>query len=217
MIITIDGPAGAGKSTAAKLLAKKINFQFLDTGAMYRAVALAALNSGAPLLNESTLQQILHSISIRLDENKVILNGVDVSNQIRSKETTELAGEIATSKVVRTRLVELQRIAAFEKNMVCEGRDQGTTVFPDAFCKFFLTARPEMRAQRRFIELKEKGINTTLQEILDAIITRDLRDETRKISPLAPAHDALVLDTSDMNMSKVIEIMHQEIQRRGIQ
>ena len=216
MIITIDGPAGAGKSTAAKLLAKKINFQFLDTGAMYRAVALAALNSGAPLLNESTLQQILHSISIRLDENKVILNGVDVSNQIRSKETTELAGEIATSKVVRTRLVELQRIAAFEKNMVCEGRDQGTTVFPDAFCKFFLTARPEMRAQRRFIELKEKGINTTLQEILDAIITRDLRDETRKISPLAPAHDALVLDTSDMNMSKVIEIMHQEIQRRGI-
>ena len=217
MIITIDGPAGAGKSTAAKLLAKKINFQFLDTGAMYRAVALAALNSGAPLLNESTLQQILHSISIRLDENKVILNGVDVSNQIRSKETTELAGEIATSKVVRTRLVELQRIAAFEKNMVCEGRDQGTTVFPGAFCKFFLTARPEMRAQRRFIELKEKGINTTLQEILDAIITRDLRDETRKISPLAPAHDALVLDTSDMNMSKVIEIMHQEIQRRGIQ
>lgn len=217
MIITIDGPAGAGKSTAAKLLAKKINFQFLDTGAMYRAVALAALNSGAPLLNESTLQQILHSISIRLEENKVILNGEDVSNQIRSKETTELAGEIAISKVVRTRLVELQRIAAFEKNMVCEGRDQGTTVFPDAFCKFFLTARPEMRAQRRFIELKEKGINTTLQEILDAIITRDLRDETRKISPLAPAHDALVLDTSDMNMSKVIEIMHQEIQRRGIQ
>ncbi len=217
MIITIDGPAGAGKSTAAKLLAKKINFEFLDTGAMYRAVALAALNSGAPLLNESTLQQILHSISIRLEENKVILNGEDVSTQIRSKETTELAGEIATSKVVRTRLVELQRIAAFEKNMVCEGRDQGTTVFPDAFCKFFLTARPEMRAQRRFIELKEKGINTTLQEILDAIITRDLRDETRKISPLAPAHDALVLDTSDMHMSKVIEVMHQEIQRRGIQ
>jgi len=217
MIITIDGPAGAGKSTAAKLLAKKINFQFLDTGAMYRAVALAALNTGTSSLNESILQQILHTITIRLAEDKVILNGEDVSMQIRSKETTQLAGEIATSKVVRTKLVELQRIAAFEKNMVCEGRDQGTTVFPDAFCKFFLTARLEMRAQRRFIELQKKGINITLQEILDAIITRDLRDETREISPLIPAHDAVILDTSDMHMNKVIEVMHQEIQRRGMQ
>lgn len=217
MIITIDGPAGAGKSTAAKLLAKKINFQFLDTGAMYRAVALATLNSGASSINESILQQILNTITINLADNKVILNGQDVSTLIRSQETTQLAGEIATSKVVRTKLVELQRIAAFEKNMVCEGRDQGTTVFPDAFCKFFLTARPEMRAERRFIELQEKGINITLQEILDAIITRDLRDQTREISPLIPAHDALILDTSDMQMNKVIEIMYQEIQKRGMQ
>ena len=217
MIITIDGPAGAGKSTAAKLLAKKINFQFLDTGAMYRAVALATLNSGASSINESILQQILNTITINLADNKVILNGQDVSTLIRSQETTQLAGEIATSKVVRTKLVELQRIAAFEKNMVCEGRDQGTTVFPDAFCKFFLTAKPEMRAERRFIELQEKGINITLQEILDAIITRDLRDQTREISPLIPAHDALILDTSDMQMNKVIEIMYQEIQKRGMQ
>ena len=217
MIITIDGPAGAGKSTAAKLLAKKINFQFLDTGAMYRAVALAALNTGASSFNEPTLEQILSKLTIRLEENKVILNGMDVSIQIRTKETTELAGVIATSKVVRTKLVELQRATAFERNMVCEGRDQGTTVFPAAFCKFFLTARPEMRAQRRFIELQEKGVNTTLQEILDAIISRDLRDENREISPLIPAHDALILDTSDMHMNKVIEVMHQEIQRRGMQ
>lgn len=217
MIITIDGPAGAGKSTAAKLLAKKINFQFLDTGAMYRAVALAALNTGASSFNEPALEQILSKLTIRLEENKVILNGMDVSIQIRTKETTELAGVIATSKVVRTKLVELQRTAAFERNMVCEGRDQGTTVFPEAFCKFFLTARPEMRAQRRFIELQEKGVVTTLQEILDAIISRDLRDENREISPLMPAHDALILDTSDMHMNNVIEVMHQEIQRRGMQ
>ena len=119
MIITIDGPAGAGKSTAAKLLAKKINFQFLDTGAMYRAVALAALNTGASSFNEPALEQILSKLTIRLEENKVILNGMDVSIQIRTKETTELAGVIATSKVVRTKLVELQRAAAFERNMVC--------------------------------------------------------------------------------------------------
>ncbi len=216
MIITIDGPAGAGKSTAAKLLAKKINFQFLDTGAMYRAVAFAALKTGAPTFDEPFLQKIIDGITINLLEGGVLLNGQDVSMQIRAKETTEIAGVIATSKVVRTKLVELQRIAAFEKNMVCEGRDQGTTVFPDAFCKFFLTARPEMRAQRRFLELQEKGINTTLQEILDAIITRDQRDENREISPLTPAHDAMILDTSDMNMNKVIEVMHEEIQRRGI-
>ena len=217
MIITIDGPAGAGKSTAAKLLAKKINFQFLDTGAMYRAVALAALNTGASSFNEPALEQILSKLTIRLEENKVILNGMDVSIQIRTKETTELAGVIATSKVVRTKLVELQRATAFERNMVCEGRDQGTTVFPKAFCKFFLTARPEMRAQRRYIELQEKGVDTTLQEILDAIISRDLRDESREISPLVPAHDAMILDTSDMHMNMVIEVMHQEIQRRGMQ
>jgi len=217
MIITIDGPAGAGKSTAAKLLAKTLNFQFLDTGAMYRAVAFAALNTGASSFSESLLKQIVDGITIRFEESKVILNGKDVSLQIRTKETTEIAGMIATSKVVRTKLVELQRATAFERNMVCEGRDQGTTVFPEAFCKFFLTARPEMRAQRRYIELQEKGVDTTLQEILDAIISRDLRDESREISPLVPAHDAMIIDTSDMHMNKVIEVMHQEIQRRGMQ
>lgn len=136
MIITIDGPAGAGKSTAAKLLAKRLNFQFLDTGAMYRAVAFAALNSGASSFDESLLKQIVDGITIGFEESKVILNGKDVSLQIRTRETTEIAGVIATSKVVRTKLVELQRIASFEKNMVCEGRDQGTTVFPDAFASF---------------------------------------------------------------------------------
>lgn len=215
MIITIDGPAGAGKSTAARLLAKLIDFQFLDTGAMYRTVALAALNSGFTSPNESALEKILQNLNITLEDNKVFLNGADVTTQIRSQETTEFAGVIATSKAVRTKLVELQRNVAFKKNMVCEGRDQGTTVFPDAYCKFFLTAKPETRANRRFIELQEKGVSANPKEILDAIIARDLRDETREISPLVPAKDAIIIDTSDLEMHKVIDIMHQEIKRRG--
>lgn len=215
MIITIDGPAGAGKSTAARLLAKLIDFQFLDTGAMYRTVALAALNSGFTSPNESALEKILQNLNITLEDNKVFLNGADVTIQIRSQETTEFAGVIATSKAVRTKLVELQRNVASKKNMVCEGRDQGTTVFPDAYCKFFLTAKPETRANRRFIELQEKGVSANPKEILDAIIARDLRDETREISPLVPAKDAMIIDTSDLEMHKVIDIMHQEIKRRG--
>lgn len=182
---------------------------------MYRTVALAALNSGFTSPNESALEKILQNLNITLEDNKVFLNGADVTIQIRSQETTEFAGVIATSKAVRTKLVELQRNVASKKNMVCEGRDQGTTVFPDAYCKFFLTAKPETRANRRFIELQEKGVSANPKEILDAIIARDLRDETREISPLVPAKDAMIIDTSDLEMHKVIDIMHQEIKRRG--
>jgi len=214
VIITIDGPAGSGKSTVAKILANKINFMFLDTGAMYRAVALAALKTNSNNFSVPFFESLLDEISIEFESTSVFLNGIDVTEPIRSKEVTEVSGIIAASITVRARLVELQRLAAKNKNMVCEGRDQGTTVFPNAFCKFFLTANPQTRANRRFIELQAKGINTTLQEILEAMLVRDKRDESREISPMVPANDAIILDTSELNMDQVINTMHQEIIRR---
>ena len=157
MIITIDGPAGAGKSSAAKALAQRLGFEFLDTGAMYRAVTLAALRAGVDPHDQDALTRLMDAIRLETPPGLVLLNGKDVSDQIRTREVDKATGLIADSPVVRRRLGAMQRAIAAGRRMVCEGRDQGTIVFPDAFCKFFLSAAVEERARRRQAEMQARG------------------------------------------------------------
>src|SRR5579864_6709194 len=153
MIVTIDGPAGAGKSSAAKALARRLGFEFLDTGAMYRAVTLAGLRAGCDLADQGDMQKLLANLVLEMPAGKVHLNGEDITNLIRTAEVTAASGPVASNPAVRKQLGEWQRALAAGRNIVCEGRDQGTIVFPNAGCKFFLEADPEERARRRHKEL----------------------------------------------------------------
>src|SRR6516164_6056239 len=167
MIVTIDGPAGAGKSSAARTLARRLGFEFLDTGAMYRAVALAAVRAGVNLRDESALTLLIESLRLEMPlGGRVLLDGEDVTALLRTAEMTAATGAVADSPSVRCRLVRMQRDIAAGRNMVCEGRDQGTIVFPDAACKFFLVADPLERAKRRQREMAQRGETVELERIL---------------------------------------------------
>jgi CMP/dCMP kinase len=214
MIIAIDGPAGAGKSTVAKLLAKRLGFEFLDTGAMYRAVTVAALRAGIDLHDQNDLARLVESLRIELPGERVLLGGEDVTAEIRAPQVTAASGPIASSRVVRERLVEWQRRIALGRDMVCEGRDQGTIVFPQAECKFFLSADPKERARRRLRELQARGEKTTFNEVLATQEARDARDAARDIAPMVPAADAVLLDTTDLPLDEVVARMVQEVWRR---
>ena len=214
MIITIDGPAGAGKSTVAKLVARRLGFEFLDTGAMYRAVTLAALRAQLDLNDQNTLAKLVESLRIELPAERVLLNGEDVTVEIRTPQVTAASAPIASSRVVRERLVEWQRCIAAGRDMVCEGRDQGTIVFPQAECTFFLSADAKERARRRLRELQARGDQTTFNEVLAAQEARDARDAARDIAPMVPAADAVVLDTTEMSLDDVVARMVQEVWRR---
>ncbi len=212
MIIAIDGPAGSGKSTIAKLLAKELGFTYIDTGAMYRAVALKIKRLGIDPDNKESVINVLKKTDIKLKTNKevkVFLDGEDVSSLIRTEEIGKIASKIARYPEVRKILVKMQRkIGEEAKNAVIEGRDTGTVIFPDADIKIFMTAKPEVRAERRYKELKEKGLNVSYEEILKEIIERDKLDTTRKDSPLKPAADAIILDTTDKSLKDVfLEIL----------
>ncbi|MFK7779116.1 MAG: (d)CMP kinase, partial [Gimesia sp.] len=187
MIVTIDGPAGSGKSTAARGLSERLQFEFLDTGAMYRCVAWAVLQQNIELTDEQTVTKVSQQIKITFSDAKVLLDGEDVSLSIRTPEVAEAASIVAQYPAVRQELVHLQRQAAEEIDIVSEGRDQGTVVFPEAFCKFFLVAVPEERARRRFEELQAQEKTVSLSEILQQIEERDQRDEQRTVAPLKPA------------------------------
>jgi CMP/dCMP kinase len=215
MIITIDGPAGAGKSSAAKALARRLGFDFLDTGAMYRAVALAALEAGLDLRDQGALAALLGGLRLELPPGRVLLNGADVTGRIRTAAVTAATGPVADSPVVRRRLAELQRAVAQGRNMVCEGRDQGTVVFPDAACKFFLVADPVERAKRRQREMAARGEAVELSALLEAQAARDRRDAARDIGPMRPAADAVVLDSTALSPEQVVERMAAEVRRRG--
>ena len=210
MIITIDGPAGSGKSTIAKMLAKELGYTYIDTGAMYRAVALMVKREGIDPDNPDAVVELMKKIQIDLKpaENgvQVFLNGEDVSKEIRTEEIGKIASKIARHSEVRKILVQMQRELGLKaKNVVIEGRDTGTVIFPDADIKFFFTASPEIRAERRFKELKEKGLNISYEEILKEIKERDYLDETRKDSPLRPAEDAIIIDTTGKSLSDVFQ------------
>ena len=213
MIIAIDGPSGAGKSTLGKMLAKKLGLLYLDTGAMYRAAALAALRSNTKLDDHQAVARIAEESVIELvgePENlKVVLNGDDVSTDIRTLEVAQAASVVSTISEVRRIMVRHQRQIGNRdpKGCVLEGRDIGSVVFPNADYKFFLTARPEARAHRRFAEDAAKGRITTFEQTLAEINERDARDVSREDSPLTIAPDAIVIDTSELDLTEVFEQM----------
>lgn len=213
-IITLDGPAGAGKSTLAKSLAKELGFKFLDTGAMYRTVALASLRELPFPPDDTKLKVILKNLNYHTEDSRVFLNNEEVTETIRTKETTEASGVIASNPLVREKLVEMQRQAALGKKIVCEGRDQGTVVFPAAQCKFFLTASPEVRAKRRFEELKSKGVNASMDELVTSMRSRDERDSSRTVGPLVAASDAILVDTSNLSASEVLDKLLEVVRAR---
>ena len=213
MIIAIDGPSGAGKSTLGKMLAKKLGLLYLDTGAMYRAVALASVRADADLEDEARVASIAEEAKIDLvgepDLLKVFLDGDDVTTEIRTLGIAQAASVVSTNSDVRKVMVRHQREIgnAARNGCVLEGRDIGSVVFPDADIKFFLTAKPEARARRRFEEDKAKGRISTYEQTLAEINQRDERDVSRADSPLTIPADAVVIDTSDLDLAEVFEAM----------
>jgi cytidylate kinase len=213
MIVTIDGPAGAGKSTVARGLAARLGFEYLDTGAMYRAVTLIAVRSGIDIKDHSAVARLLENLRLEMPPGRVVIDGVDVSRDIRSAAVTAASGAVADSPVVRQRLVQLQRQIAAGRDMVCEGRDQGTVVFPDAACKFFLVADADERARRRQREMIARGEIVSFDEVLAAQQARDLRDAERDIAPMVPAADAVVVDSTRLTLDEVLALMEQQVRR----
>ncbi len=213
MIVTIDGPAGAGKSSAARTLAQRLGFEFLDTGAMYRAVTLAALRASIDRSDQEGLARLLVGMKLDLPPGRILMNGEDITKWIRTAQVTAASGQIADSQVVRRQLVQWQREIAAGRDMVCEGRDQGTIVFPDAACKFFLVADPLERARRRQQEMASRGEIVDLQAVLQSQEDRDRRDAARDLAPMVPAPDALLLDTTHLSMDQVVEHMEREVRR----
>ncbi len=210
LVITIDGPAASGKSTIARLVAQKLGASFLDTGAMYRAVTLAAIKAGVDLRDQKQLLDILKEsefdFSVTNGSMKVCVDGADVTDQIRNPEVTAKARHIASATQVRKKLVQMQRqFAAKEKKIVTEGRDQGTVAFSDADIKFYLTACLAERARRRQAELQAQGSNESLEEIQKAIKERDKSDENRTVGPLKIARDAIIIDTTNSSIEQVVE------------
>lgn len=209
MNIAIDGPAGAGKSSIAKLVAKKLNYVYVDTGAMFRTMALYMLNENLDTSNESVVTENCDKIAIRIEyqdgEQHIFLNDVDVSVDIRKEEVGKNASIIAKYPAVRTKLLNLQREIASKNDVIMDGRDIGTVVLPNAECKVYLTASSRVRAERRYKELQEKGESCDLAEIEKDIIARDEQDMNREIAPLTQAEDAVFVDSSDMTIPEVVQ------------
>ena len=208
-VITIDGPAGAGKSTISRLVAKKLNLVYLDTGAMYRAVALQAKRMNIPFTDGKALFEMCEMINIHFKkdgENSVIyIDNDNVSVEIRRPEMDMLSSSVSAVMEVRKAMTALQRKIGDSGGLVAEGRDMGTVVFPDADFKFFVTASPEIRALRRYIERKERNENVNREDVEADIRKRDEQDQSRKLAPLKPAEDAVIIDTSEMGIEKVLE------------
>jgi cytidylate kinase len=214
MIITLDGPAGAGKSSVAKELARRLGYRFLDTGAMYRAVALAAQRRGLKWNDSPALAALAAEVTIELQGERVFLDGSDVTDEIRSTQVTSSVHYVADNPEVRAELVRIQRRVAEGKNIVCEGRDQGTVAFPDAECKIFLTASPEERARRRLSQLQRQGERVEFAELLKQQNDRDQRDRSRPVGRLSKAADAIELVSDGMTREEVIDRLEQLVRDR---
>jgi cytidylate kinase len=206
MIIAVDGPAGAGKSTISKLVAKKLGIQYLDTGAMYRAVTLYFLENNVDFSNIDEVEKNLDKIHIDFLNNILFLNNIDVSKQIREKNINDNVSDVSALAIVREKMVDLQRKMSNNKSVILDGRDIGTVVFPNANYKFFLVASVDIRAQRRYKEELEKGNKSAnIDDIKKSIENRDYIDSTRTVTPLKKADDAIQIDTSYMNIEEVVE------------
>lgn len=214
MIICIDGPAGAGKSTVARRLAARLGFRMLDTGAMYRSVAWAARRDGIDWNDPAAIVEVADRIKIDLVDDTVRVDGQDVTAEIRTPEITALTHYAADNPGVREHMVARQREIGANRDIVTEGRDQGTVVFPDAACKFFVTASPETRARRRWEELRARGSSITLEEVLAQQEQRDERDSRREVGPLQPAPDAVIVSTDTLTIDEVVELLEAEVNRR---
>jgi len=214
MVVTVDGPAGAGKSTVARALAARLGFEFLDTGAMYRAATLAALRQGVAWQDAAALAALARRSRIELRGHQVLLDGQDVSEQIRATEVTVHVHYLADNPEVRRRMVDLQREAAAGKNVVTEGRDQGTVAFPDAECKIYLTASPQERAQRRRLELRQRGEEVAVEEVLRQQNERDRRDSSREVGRLRKADDAVEVVTDGLAAEEVLTRLVDLVQAR---
>lgn len=204
IVIAVDGPAGAGKSTISKLLAKKLNIEYIDTGAMYRAVTLKMLKNNIPV-ESNVVKNMLINTDIKFINGRLFLDGIDVTEEIRKPEVTLNVSEVSAMRVVREKLVEMQRDMAGEKSVIMDGRDIGTNVLKDANVKVFLTASVEERASRRKKELFEKGIDISFEDMCSDIKRRDNYDSTREINPLCKADDAVLVDTTSKGISEVVE------------
>lgn len=220
-LLAIDGPAGAGKSTVSREVARRLGFTMIDTGALYRAVALAATRAGIAYEDEEGLSRLLGSLDLRLEEERVLLDGDDVSREIRTPEMSLGASRVSTVAAVREGLLRLQRELglAAPRGAVLEGRDIGTVIFPDADAKIFLTASVEQRARRRHEELAARGEQVDFEEVLADQIRRDRRDTERALAPLRPAEDAIVVDSTgrgiDDVVGEIVEIVRQRIAMRA--
>jgi len=208
-VVAIDGPMGAGKSTVAKALAQRLGFRYVDTGAMYRSVAFVCLRDGVDMRDADAVTRVGEAIDIAFSPgspaDRVLLNGEDVTEAIRAPDVSDAASIVSTIPRVRAVMVTRQRTLGREGGVVMEGRDIGTVVFPDAEVKVFLNASPEARARRRFEELRARGASITLDEILRAQTERDRRDATRPLSPMRPASDAVVIDSTVLNVDQVVD------------
>ncbi|HEY3400532.1 MAG TPA: (d)CMP kinase [Geothrix sp.] len=204
-LIAIDGPSGVGKSTTARRVAARLGWQYLDTGAMYRAAALALHRSGLALEDRDGLERLLAGLDLAQEGTRIFLAGEDVSEAIRSQEVTRGVTPVSANARVREVLVEQQRRIGASGRWVVDGRDIGTVVFPGACCKIFLTASPEARARRRFLELEAKGQSPAFEEVLHDLQRRDQADSTRAVAPLCKAEDAVELDSSGLTLDQVVD------------
>ncbi len=218
VIVAIDGPAGAGKSTVARRLAKELGYMYMDTGAMYRAFAWSVSRSGLDLSNEGGLRKVLDETEVNLIEKKgdlrVLLNGLDITDEIRTPELSQMASRVSSLKEVRERMVGLQREMGAQGGVVAEGRDIGTVVFPRAEVKIYLEASARERARRRYQELESQGKKVTLEETLEEMIERDRRDQERDISPLRKAEDAIVIDSTSLEVESVVQSILQAVKKK---
>lgn len=204
-IVTLDGPSGSGKGTVGRLLARVLNFNYLDSGLLYRAVAILVIEKGIALSDVSNIEEIARNMNLEFssENNKIFLDGIDVSNSIRTEEISIVSSKVAQLKAVRAILHEIQRGYLKGNGLIADGRDMGTVIFPDADLKIFITASPEARAYRRHKELLGRGESVSLRDLERSIASRDRSDSERKISPLVPAVDAIIIDTSNMTVEEV--------------
>ena len=212
VVIAIDGPSSAGKGTVAKIAADRLGFSYMDTGAMYRCVALKLKNEGVDITDDTKISAALSHITIDLDKDSdgnltVRLDGKDVSKEIRTPEISNFSSDIAKIQSVRAHLLKLQREFAKNTDIVAEGRDMGTHVFPDADFKFFIDATVEERTQRRFVQLQQAGIRVDIYELRKDIENRDYQDKNRAIAPLHPAPNAVIIDTTNLHIDQVVDII----------